>query len=846
MCMADWTASSLSGSELPWPPPSSFASSVGPWCPAPEATTTPGKAGRTLAVAPGLELELLQLARRFRLLRLVASSFLSWQKEALRKRPKRHNERRQRRCLALRCWQRRSGRRRRAIACLVRATQAPLHRALVRLQQPVLFRRGKAARAALLEIIHRRTQHCLAQCWFAKVLLRSAFVVWSPSAGMRMRRQEPEHSGEPAEVEHVLPSSPFVLSDSFDARSQAPGGNADTAFVGRHKFNALRQAETWQSSSLPHSRDAYSKQVPGPPEPAASQPRSVLLRVQQEGFLRWWRAVRMDLGREELAEQRRKAALLVLLRQRSQNMIAFRHYVAVLQRKALSGFQHAADDEAMSRRRPVRRAKSRTADRASHRSQGLRGMSVAEVMRKGWRRWRFAALSGQRVVCELERPANVTLKLCRIASEIDSCRSKAQGLEPCTPLLRSSRVDEDSTIRPDTTEAAPEVPEHLRLLEQALAAFQDEQTGWLGRTSKGASPPSVLWEHAGTVLPQGAGGAGNANFSGWPADVVWSPPQPARPPRGTDVWKDSLCSTDSARAEDAPGILPDPPFLPQRTEAKESYQTLRGRIRTSRAYQKAAEGCEDRRSLLKETRNVQFEVLPKYGIEATEKGTSIMAAWISSAQNGIKDVEDKVAASMHLSRIAYASKLPLAKNKAKEAALPTPAAQAPLQTQASVTVERAPFPEKKAPAPTGQPPPAPVTQAPPKATPLGVATPPVAFGSPPWQTAVEKEERPVEKKEPPKPKPKPKEEKPPQALTVTLTRFSTWEDPTPQRFKVELMSNTKVSELRAKIAEVCELDDSETRKVKLIKRKKAGFVTAQETESVSSEVFVHQIEKWPK
>lgn len=127
------------------------------------------------------------------------------------------------------------------------------------------------------------------------------------------------------------------------------------------------------------------------------------------------------------------------------------------------------------------------------------------------------------------------------------------------------------------------MPEHLRLLEQALAAFEDEQTGWLGRTSKGASPPSVLWEHAGTVLPQGAGGAGNANFSGWPADVVWSPPRPAHPLRGTEVWKDSLCSTDSARAEDAPGILPDPRFVPQQTEAKESYQTLRGRIRASRA-----------------------------------------------------------------------------------------------------------------------------------------------------------------------------------------------------------------------------------------------------------------------
>ncbi|CAE7282589.1 unnamed protein product [Symbiodinium natans] len=104
-------------------------------------------------------------------------------------------------------------------------------------------------------------------------------------------------------------------------------------------------------------------------------------------------------------------------------------------------------------------------------------------------------------------------------------------------------------------------------------------------------------------------------------------------------------------------------------------------------YQKAAESCEDRRSLLKETRNIQFEILPKYDIEATDKGTSIMAAWISSAQNGIKDVDDKVIASMHLSRMAYASKLPLAKNKAKEAA-PTPVPAAPQ------AVERVPFPEK--------------------------------------------------------------------------------------------------------------------------------------------------------
>lgn len=62
---------------------------------------------------------------------------------------------------------------------------------------------------------------------------------------------------------------------------------------------------------------------------------------------------------------------------------------------------------------------------------------------------------------------------------------------------------------------------------------------------------------------------------------------------------------------------------------------------------------------------MQFEVLPKYGIEASEKGTSIMAVWIGSVQKGLKDVEEKVALSMHLSRVAYAATLPLKKTEEK-------------------------------------------------------------------------------------------------------------------------------------------------------------------------------------
>jgi len=244
-------------------------------------------------------------------------------------------------------------------------------------------------------------------------------------------------------------------------------------------------------------------------------------------------------------------------------------------------------------------------------------------------------------------------------------------------------------------------------------------------------------------------------------------------------------------------------------------------------YQKAVESCEDRRSLLKETRHIQFEVLPKFGIEASEKGTSIMAAWIGAAQGGIKEVEAKVAASMHLSRVAYIAKLPLVKNKA------TPEPEAPVPAPVALATV-APWPHAK------------VAQAARETT---VTTPPVSQKPSPQAPSVKPEvmaepEKPKKPKEKPKAAPKPKEEKPAVALKVTVTRFSTWEDDEPQRLRLDLMSNTKVAELRARIAEVCALDETETRKMKLIKRKKAGFMTAQESENVSSEVFVHHVDKW--
>ena len=70
----------------------------------PFATEAPDEA----ATGPPVEAvdKLLELARRYYELRLVSIPFEKWQVKASEKRPKRINELQQRRCLALRHWQR--------------------------------------------------------------------------------------------------------------------------------------------------------------------------------------------------------------------------------------------------------------------------------------------------------------------------------------------------------------------------------------------------------------------------------------------------------------------------------------------------------------------------------------------------------------------------------------------------------------------------------------------------------------------------------------------------------------------------------------------------------------------
>jgi len=208
------------------------------------------------------------------------------------------------------------------------------------------------------------------------------------------------------------------------------------------------------------------------------------------------------------------------------------------------------------------------------------------------------------------------------------------------------------------------------------------------------------------------------------------------------------------------------------------------------AYQAAVRKCEDKKSVIAKARAVQFKVLPKYGIEASERGTAVMASWIGAVQS--LGLQQKVDASMHLSYFSHMAHLPLVKAATSVAPQATPA-----------------VPQRLAPA--------------------------VAASAPP---------------EAPKEEPKAatkvtKEEKPTVALAVTVTRFSTWDDDAPQRLQLDCMSNTKILELRGRLVQILSLDEKEARQMKLIKRKRAGFVTAEDKEFVSSEVFVHNIDKWP-
>merc|ERR1712060_31095 len=75
------------------------------------------------------------------------------------------------------------------------------------------------------------------------------------------------------------------------------------------------------------------------------------------------------------------------------------------------------------------------------------------------------------------------------------------------------------------------------------------------------------------------------------------------------------------------------------------------------SYQEEVKKCTDRRGVMRTARSVHFKVLPEYGIEATEKGTAMMASWISCVQQH-RPIQERVDKSMDISGVKNMILLP--------------------------------------------------------------------------------------------------------------------------------------------------------------------------------------------
>lgn len=487
------------------------------------------------------------LVRQYHDLRLVSGFFMQWHSKAVQKRPKRRKERLQRICLALRWWRKRCGATPvgQGAEKLAQLVAARRRHGFLQLQQPLLHERLQRARALLLQIIHRRTQLQMATLWWQQVHLRSAWQSWRADAG---RPHPPAVGSESMEVSVETRGAPFVLEATPPSHREAPrpSSGASTPRGDRPRPSTAR---------LPRST---ARDLPDRPE-------NFLLRVQQAAFRRWWHASCMKLSHEELVEERRRAALLVLIRQKALNAMAWQHWVASLQRKAFESLLHEDSQEDGRTRRHHRRRPSRT-------RPGLRGTSIGEVLQKAWQRWRYTVAAGLQVLgppLRVHSP-HVALALCHIASEIAAQRARAlQAPSTASPILRVQRpraleapsfnLLEQLPEELFADEAIPVAEPSLVFLQQALASFSSR-----GLSIGDDLSPISLWPSEAPHRQESELGGRHAPGTPW-ARAEWSGVGSK-----LDVWQQML--------REAP--LPPAPTLcnaPPEAKQDQDYQGLRRR-----------------------------------------------------------------------------------------------------------------------------------------------------------------------------------------------------------------------------------------------------------------------------
>eukprot|EP00445_Apocalathium_hangoei_P041915 CAMPEP_0203977000 /NCGR_PEP_ID=MMETSP0359-20131031/101395_1 /ASSEMBLY_ACC=CAM_ASM_000338 /TAXON_ID=268821 /ORGANISM="Scrippsiella Hangoei, Strain SHTV-5" /LENGTH=756 /DNA_ID=CAMNT_0050915209 /DNA_START=1 /DNA_END=2268 /DNA_ORIENTATION=- len=323
------------------------------------------------------------LASQFYALWLIFRPLHAWHHQAMSRSGKRHVERRQRATLTLRFWHLRAQVSRfrhelPLLRVLVRLVYGSLKVAWSGLCRPLQQQRRVVREALLLKVLHSRMRHSMALCHLKKSLLQRAL------GGFWLSLEEARRSG---------------LRPPVGGQCRGGGGGAS------------RAAE----------------------DEGDGAKQGVLLRVQQESWRRWCRAVEMDQPREAILDRRRQASLLFLLRSRALSSVALRFRVAALERRAFLAMRSCAEEGAehgdpRSRRaahcpRHAGRERGARTGSSDALQQGLRGTSVAEVLRKGWCRWRCAVSAGLWVVSpEERRPANIAAAFAQLADAVAEAR----------------------------------------------------------------------------------------------------------------------------------------------------------------------------------------------------------------------------------------------------------------------------------------------------------------------------------------------------------------------------------------------------------------------------------------
>jgi len=272
----------------------------------------------------------------------------------------------------------------------------------------------------------------------------------------------------------------------------------------------------------------------------------------------------MHLGHDDYKEACQRSAVLLLLRDRTRNCIAMQHQVLSLQRRGFRGLlgerghaprllhhhkhrplpistdvatpsasTHSWRHSAEPPRQPVvqergqagcrssahaftshdRQRASAAAPRRSRRQcgsaschenlRGFRGISLAEVLRKSWRRWQFTVAVGEQVEgLEDMRPVSVNALLVEIATKIEDVNEARKRLaaqeHERDVQLRHYEPSPEAGMDADGHVAAASLPRelisHVSLDLQRLASSPPVETAELPLRLAAAAPPIISQE----------------------------------------------------------------------------------------------------------------------------------------------------------------------------------------------------------------------------------------------------------------------------------------------------------------------------------------------------------------